>query len=167
MDVLLHTQHGSHLYGLQNSNSDRDFLTVLANANNGRKYAKQTIVDGLDATVLNLSTFMAQCDKGVPQALEALFSAKADIDLLGDVRQAYRVNTAVVYNTYNRTIKNFALTPDAPFKKRRHAARLTLNRNTLLATGRFDPTMTENEIAYANRLAELEGQTLLDALERI
>jgi len=167
MTILFRTRHGSHLYGLAHAGSDEDWYTVISNPGSKRKkYSKQTIHDGLDSTLISLSTFMVQCYNGVPQALESLFSQEPEVDLLTDFRSSYRINTSTTVATYKRTIKNFVLDGEASFKKRRHAARLTFNMNSLIEFGRFNPTMTPTEIKTANTLATLEGKDLLDVLER-
>lgn len=166
MTVLFRTRHGSHLYGLAHAGSDEDWYTVIAKRGGMRKRdARQTIMNGLDSTVVDLSTFMHNCDMGVPQALEAMFSTEAEIDLLTDMRASYRINTANMVGTYKRTIKNFLL-DDPTYKKRRHALRLFMNLSTALETGRFDPRLSEREIQIANTLAHEKGETILEFIER-
>lgn len=165
MTILFRTRHGSHLYGLAHAGSDEDWYTIIANPGSKRKkYAKQTIHDGLDSTVLSLSTFMTQCYNGVPQALEALFSEEPEIDLLTDFRQSYRINTSTTVATYKRTIRSFIM-EGATYKKKRHAVRLSMNLTTMLKTGRFNPRMTEYEISMASMAAHFEDELLLKTLE--
>lgn len=153
--ILLRTIHGSHLYGLNHSNSDIDYYTVVTNKDNRRKatYAKQTILDGVDSTVIDLSTFMKQVHAGVPQALEALFSQKAEVDVLTHLRKSYRIDTARAVVTYRRTIKNFSFEDE---KHRRHAVRLCFNLEELIQTGRFNPTLNPTQIEMVYRLAAAE-----------
>lgn len=148
-EVLFSTVHGSHLYGTAHSGSDRDMFTVVTRLphvshNAKSKYAKQTIKSGLDETVVDLSTFMNGCWKGVPQYLEAMFSDKAVYDRLGTFRHSFRVGSSVL-PTYLRTMKAFAYDErDGGVKKRRHALRLGLNAREISLHGRFNPTMTED-----------------------
>jgi predicted nucleotidyltransferase len=156
MTVLFRTIHGSHLYGLATPESDTDWYTVVANKPGRRKatYAKQSIHDGLDSTTIDLSTFRKQCDAGVPQALEALFSQVPEVDLLTDFRASYRIDTAKVTATYRRTMRNFA--EDNTFKKRRHVIRLFMNLQDMTNKGRFNPTLCSGDIAIVNEIAEHE-----------
>ncbi len=155
-EVLFSTPHGSHLYGLATPTSDRDFYTVVTRlphvAHNGTKarYAKQTIKGQDDNFVIDLSTFMLLCEKGVPQALEAMFSQVPTEDRIADLRRQYRVGTAVL-PTYLRTIKSFMLAGD--FKRRRHAFRLALNARDIADSGRFNPTLTPSRAEYVSDLA--------------
>lgn len=192
--TVLETVHGSHLYGLATPTSDLDTYRVVARRAEdysalevrGSEHFKtvQTIKDGDDVLVTNLSAFLRKCDEGVPQALEALFSPVAT-SLLEDFRQSYFINTAAVANTYRRTIMNFARlgvedgeasallapTSDRDGKKkrvreslrakkparvqthgmlkyRRHSLRLLLNLEEAMATGRFNPRLTEAQRAF-------------------
>jgi len=159
METLFRTIHGSNLYGLAHENSDEDYYTVLANRPRRRsRYAKQTIVDNIDSMVVDLSTFTRYADLGVPQALEAMFSSYAEIDLIEDYRLSYRANMANARDRYTRTIKSFALNDD--FKRRRHAFRLCLNLIVLMDTGRFNPRLSPQEAirvsAWAGRENYLE-----------
>ena len=70
---LLRSIHGSHLYGLAHANSDNDTYIVV---DQGTRRAKQKIVGKEDVTVLTLGEFARQIHKGVPQALEALYSVR-------------------------------------------------------------------------------------------
>lgn len=141
MEILFRTIHGSRLYGTSRVDSDKDYYTVIANRPHPRKhYAKQTIKGKLDETVVDLSTWIAYCDKGVPQALEAMFSPVPEVDLLADFRRAYRIDTAAVVGRYQRTIKSFSL--GETVKLRRHALRLALNLREAVRTGRFNPKLS-------------------------
>ena len=136
--VLLRTVHGSRLYGLAHADSDDDNYFVV---DQGTRRAKQTIVGKDDITVLTLAEFAHQIHKGVPQALEALFSPAGDALDLDAYRHHFYVDTAACLNTYRRTIKSFSLAGD--FKRRRHALRLAYNLRDLAADGRFNPRLTE------------------------
>lgn len=142
MTVLLRTIHGSHLYGLAHKGSDKDIYEVIATKRTARKRnIKQTIVDGVDKTVVDLSTFMHMVDECVPQALEALWTPVAEVDKLHEFRTQYRVNRAKMKEVYIRTALNFAKNDDV--KRRRHAIRLLLNLGAALEYGKFNPRLSE------------------------
>lgn len=130
--LLLRTVHGSQLYGTAHAGSDIDIYEVHDYCDN-----RQVITKNLDITRVSLSKFLLLCDKGVPQALEAMFSPLATTDVLADYRRAYRPNIPNARETYARTIKNFALS-DKP-KAQRHARRLARNLSDLERYGRFNP----------------------------
>ena len=66
---FLRTIHGSHLYGTNHAGSDVDWYEIWLTGKNN-----QAVVNGVDTTKVNLETFVRLIDKGVPQAIEALFS---------------------------------------------------------------------------------------------
>lgn len=114
---LLETIHGSHLYGLANATSDRDYYRVIENQTeftaNGKpkqksNKTKQRIHNGDDVLEISLSSFLIKCDEGVPQALEAMFSRLTPPNPFDEFRRSYMVNTARFATTYRRTILNFA-----------------------------------------------------------
>lgn len=155
MEVLFKTQHGSKLYGLANADSDDDWFTVVSkkgvtNAHTRKRYAKQSIVDGVDSTVVDFSTWMAGCLKGVPQYLEAMFATNPQYDAIEDFRNSFRV-TSMTWDTYYRTIKSFAL--QEGYKPKRHALRLGLNLQDIGRYGRFNPTLSEQDAAYISDMA--------------
>lgn len=160
MEVLFKTRHGSHLYGLNHADSDEDFYTVVDRPRGRRyKYSKQTIHNNEDSVVVNLSTWLRLCEKGVPQALEAMFAPNPLIDNLPFLRSAFRAGIPA-RQTYARTITNFVMNDD--FKRRRHAVRLGFNLRDLGRYGRFNPVMTEEQKLVANTLAGgLTGEVLL------
>lgn len=138
METMLFTPHGSHLYGLAHAGSDEDYYTVVPSSTSRKN--RQRIRGNLDTLVVTLSSFRMQCDDGVPQALEALFSPLADPGPLSAFRNAYLPDTGKTVTRYLRVMKHFALSED--FKSRRHAFRVATNLNDLLATGRFNPMLT-------------------------
>jgi hypothetical protein len=149
--MLFQTVHGSRLYGLAHEGSDYDWYTVVPKVHTARAtYAKQKVVDNLDTTVIDLPTWLKQCQEGVPQALEAMFSQMATHDDLGALRAGYRVGTQV-YETYYKTIKSFALSED--YKRKRHSLRLALNLQELGRYGRFNPTLSEADARYVSDMA--------------
>lgn len=139
--LLVRAVTGSHLYGLAHAGSDLDFYEVYDRLP-GIRQARQTITGDLDVTRVGLSKFMAMADAGVPQALEVMFAPtdRCEVDVLADLRRAYRANVPEARATYARTIKNFAAATDA--KRQRHARRLAANLTSLERWGRFDPTDT-------------------------
>jgi predicted nucleotidyltransferase len=141
MTVLLRTIHGSHLYGLAHDGSDKDIYEVVETKRTKKKRnIKQTIVNGVDKTVVDLSTFMHMVDECVPQALEALWTPVAEVDKIHEFRTNYRVNRAKMKEVYIRTALNFAQRDD--IKSRRHAIRLMLNLGAALEYGKFNPQLS-------------------------
>lgn len=150
--VLFKTQHGSHLYGLNHADSDEDFYTVVDVPRGRRyKYSKQRITDEEDSVTVNLPTWLRLCDKGVPQALEAMFAPNPLVDNLPFLRSAYRAG-GEVRRTYARTITNFVMSDE--FKRKRHAVRLGFNLRDIGRYGRFNPQMNDYQKFIANRFAE-------------
>ena len=149
-EILFRTISGSRLYKFHRTDSDYDYFTVVSNVPRKRaRHAKQKIVGNQDSLVCDLSTFMQDCEKGVPQALEAMYSPIAEVDMISEFRAGYRINTAKVANTYRRTINNFLKSGD--FKRTRHAFRLQINLDQALRYGRIWPVLTEDEIEWCTR----------------
>lgn len=160
-EVLFKTVHGSRLYGLANANSDEDFYTVVTKKQTDTRigkqtrarYAKQKINGAEDSMVVDFGTWVEMCRSGVPQALEAMFSnMPVGDDRIADFRSSFRVGTEV-YERYLRTIKSFALAEDDSIKRRRHALRLALNLNEMARTGRFNPTLSQEDAEYVTLYA--------------
>ena len=152
MELLLRTVHGSRLYGLSHAQSDFDYFEVYG----WTKFrGKQKIADGDDRTRQSYDRFMRYCEKGVPQYLEAMFSTMADVDNFPFNRAWYGIDYVNVRDTYLRTVKSFwmAGVEENNFKKKRHSARLALNLTTIYERGRFNPTLTPQEIARVNEMA--------------
>lgn len=165
MDVLFKTVHGSKLYGLSHENSDDDFYTVVSKVKTAKaRYSTHKINGTEDSVVVDFGTWLDQCRKGVPQALEAMFSDKPLVDEIGDLRSGFRVGTEV-YDTYFRTMKSFALSDE--FKKRRHALRLGFSMRDIRREGRFNPTLTPMRIEVVNGLATLPQAHVYDWAKRI
>lgn len=159
--MLFKTVHGSHLYGLAHEDSDDDFYVVVNTVKKNRaKYAKQSIIDGVDTTTLDWGTWVNQCQAGVPQALEAMFSQKPLYEAPGirEFRASFRTGPAM-RDRYYRTIDNFLAEPN--FKKNRHGLRLALNLRDGLRYGWFNPTLTAKQKVWATYHAKY---TELDAL---
>lgn len=156
-ETVLHTVHGSHLYGLAHEDSDYDTYRVVVNA--PKKYAAQGVsAGGLDATVMHLDRFLAQLYKGVPQAVEAYFSRFAWVHPhYAPFIAAHRLNSYQVYDTYRRTALNIGLSGDG-YKSRRHAVRLAVNLLDFVRHGWFDPTLDIHTARWIGYAARLEGE---------
>lgn len=159
--MLFKTIHGSHLYGLAHEGSDRDYYVVVETQRNKKaRYAKQSIIDGIDTTTVDFGTWVNMCQSGVPQALEAMFSQEAEVDHLKEFRNAFRVGNGI-RDKYYRTIDNFLVKTDP--KKNRHALRLALNLRDALRYGRFNPHLTPREAIWVTFMANNnELETLRD-----
>jgi predicted nucleotidyltransferase len=163
MSTLLKTVHGSHLYGLAHAASDLDIYEVIATERTARKRnIKQTINNGLDKTLVDMSTFMNMVDNCVPQALEALWSPVAEVDKIKTFRYSYRVNRVQMTTVYLRTARNFA---EGNNKQKRHALRLMMNLTTALRFGMFNPKLTPIQIFELNIL--MTGNDYTDVYESV
>lgn len=155
MTTILETVHGSRLYGLTHPGSDLDVYRVVPSWNRARKHdVRQTVRDGVDTTVIGLSTFMHMCEQGVPQALEAMFSPVATVDRMAELREGYRVGW-MMRKTYMRTATNF-INGDTE-KKRRHACRLVLNLREAERTGRFNPMLDAETLRVLENWSGMYG----------
>lgn len=161
-EVLLSTVHGSHLYGLAREHSDLDTYIVVSD-NNGKVKPQQTIIDNHDTTLIGLSAFMKQIHKGVPQALEALYSPYADIDDL-PFRNFYYCNSSEVVNTYLRTMKSFMLDTRHEYKYKKHALRLTYNLNSILEYGFFTPVLNSFQKETILQVSNLTTSEYVDMI---
>lgn len=156
--VLFKTIHGSRLYGLNTDSSDEDYYVVTPTRKVSRQInAKQTIIGDQDVVAVDFKSFTTLAQKGVPQALETMFSQASKSDFFEDYRQNYYASDPEVIHTYMRTIKSFSLTERDPFKRKRHALRLSLNLEELMYTGRFNPTLKPEDAMRITRLAKKEG----------
>lgn len=136
--LVMLTVHGSRLYGTNHTDSDWDWYEVHTDVK-----TKQRIDHDQDVTKVSMTDFVRFLDKGVPQAVEALFSPVAWWSpMYRPFFAGYRLNLFKTYDTYQRTISNFNETP----KQVRHAKRLQMNLTTLLEHGRFNPTLNDNEL---------------------
>lgn len=150
--LLLKTIHGSRLYGLHHEDSDWDWFEIYGY---DKFRGKQTIQAGDDRTRTSYDRFMLYAEKAVPQYLEAMWSTKAEFDNMPFDRFSYRPNMTTVRDTYMRTIKAFWIEgwETDSFKKRRHAIRMALNLRQMHECGRFNPTLTDEQIDYCNTRA--------------
>ena len=79
--ILFKAQSGSKLYGLNNSNSDDDFIIVTPTVKTKKMLnAKQKITGDKDIVTLDFATFTHMATIGVPQVLEIMFSEKYHSD---------------------------------------------------------------------------------------
>lgn len=160
--LILYTVHGSRLYGLAHQHSDYDTYTVFLGGARDKKYARQRINGDDDTFAIHFDIFLQHVARGIPQALESLYS-----------QQAYRAReyTPLLQNLYPslpdtrdryyRTALNFGLreykTPAERFKKARHALRITYNLQDLMRYGAFNPTLTPDQAEYLTTLATAYG----------
>ena len=163
MTELFRTEHGSHLYGLANENSDHDIFVVRAN---GPRKAEHTIRGVYDIVEVGMTTFLRRCMEGSHQSCEALFSNRKHYSEEGlkykPMFESIQVTGKDVFAKYERTIRKFAF---GDFKRRRHGARLWLNLRDMREYGRFDPTLSADEKDFVNSIAELyEGNDMLERL---
>lgn len=165
MDILFKTVHGSKLYGLSHELSDDDYYTVVSKfKTNKAKYSTHKITGTDDSVVVDFGTWLEQCRKGVPQALEAMYSQMPMVDKIAPVRANFRVGTEV-YNTYLRTIKSFAMQEE--FKTKRHSLRLGFNMRSIRERGRFNPTLSDKQIEIVNGLATLPSDHVYEWAKKI
>jgi hypothetical protein len=169
--VLFKTIHGSRLYGLGTPDSDEDWYVVTPTRYIARKVnAKQTIIGDQDVVAVDFRSFTALATKGVPQALEAMFSCQAESPYFEDYRNNWYASDGEVIHTYMRTIKSFSLNENEGymgFKQRRHSLRLAINLEELLYTGRFNPTLPSPKAARITHLAEKTGNSFIKELKAI
>lgn len=156
------TVHGSHLYGLEHADSDQDVFTVTTStAPRARQHIR---LDGTDTAVVGFDAFVRRAISGSHQSVEALFSPyqqwSSHLELQPYLR-GLRIGGAAVAAKYERTILAFS---GGDYKKRRHAARLSLNLDQLRRHGRFCPVLNDLEKDYVSTVADLHGDRLLDEL---
>jgi len=152
--ILFQTIHGSRLYGLSHDDSDYDYYTVVDKVKHRKaKYATHSIIGNRDSVVVDFGTWIEQCKQGVPQALEAMFSQKAEVDEIEWFRWAFHVGSNEVFDRYLRTIKSFAFSEKDPYKRKRHSLRLALNFAQMRKAGRFNPTLARTEVEMISEMA--------------
>lgn len=138
--IVLKTITGSRLYGFAHADSDYDSYAVVEHGPN-----KHSVIGLDDVAIINLETYLAHLEKGVPQAVEALWSDKRQVAKEWEAYfDSLQPNLTGMLDTYPRVIKKF-LDKDTP-KGRRHAMRLANNLADMYTKGRFDPTL-ENQRA--------------------
>lgn len=161
---LFKTVHGSRLYGLNHAGSDEDWYSVIL----GLSKTTQKISDNQDIIAMDYSTFLSQAEKGVPQALESMFSTRVVFDHIPSFRRNFVPNYGSTIDTYGRTIRGFARSSKDSLKRQRHAIRLTLNLDKLWKTGRFDPTLDTTEVAVVRSLEHvMDSEELISQLSSL
>lgn len=158
---LVTVKHGSHLYNLATPESDIDLYTIYDFLNKNwrpSRQVRQHIEGETDQVKISLDKFIEQLKKGVPQAVEVLFSHPdywIDFDpdwenTAGCLEQL--LDTNVVLETYRRTVMNFFAQDD--FKRNRHGFRLLLNADELKRTGSFNPSLSDYQVDIVTELAK-------------
>lgn len=164
--ILFKTPSGSALYGMNHKDSDVDYYIISPTRYVARQVAKQSIIDGIDTVTVDFSQFTEMAEKGVPQALEAMFSRKASSPYFEAYRQGFYASDPRVIKTYMRTIRSFSLYDASDFKMRRHALRLAFNLNELLHKGRFNPTLPRTFVKDITKAATLPDKEYFKALRK-
>jgi len=157
MTTILETVHGSHLYGLNHSDSDRDIFRVVDTL--GR--TKHNVTEESDLTQMSLDRFLENVFHGSHQSCEALFSPVAVVDpKYRPLFSGIRVTGADVFARYRRTIHAFSY---GTMKQRRHAVRLGFNLADLKRYGRFNPQLSDDQKTKVIVVSQLySGQSLYD-----
>lgn len=171
--TVLRTIHGSHLYGLAHEGSDTDTYEVVLFDRPGLKhYAHRD--KKTDHLVLSFDRFLEMAGRGVPQALEALWSPYAEVDkAFAPVFSSLRPEYYETIDRHARTVRNFshnsggrtgaAATRVSNTKLMRHALRLLLNAEAFRTHGRFSPALNEDQIAWVKTTAERDD--VLDLID--
>lgn len=161
---LVTVKVGSHLYGLARPSSDIDLYTVYDFTHKNyrpNRQVGQIIDEEVDSVKISWDKFREFVFKGVPQALEVLFSDSTFwldwreewIKKTNSLQEEIDMHIPDILDTYRRTIMNFFAEED--FKKNRHGFRLLLNAGELKTEGWFDPTLAGIQKEYINGKAEL------------
>ena len=159
MSAIFGTPHGSHLYGLAHERSDRDYYFVYSNdhvfANGEEGQRIYSYGDRPEDYVrVRLEKFLGLLRKGVPQAVEALFSRQKEwySPEWQPMLEGIRITSGEQFHTYERTIRSFAQGDE---KRRTHAARLYCNLRELRGTGRLASSrLTPEQIAYVRHMGK-------------
>ena len=158
MTPILTTVAGSHLYGLNHASSDYDTYEVVLTG-----CTRQRVVGSFDLTTVTLRDYLKQVEKGVPQALEALFSPVKQVEPeWAAYFQALRPDYYSTVATYQRTIRNFLEGGTA--KKWKHAVRLSFNLRDFRAEGVFNPRLDVGQRAVVQ---SVERQNVAESLVKL
>lgn len=154
--------HGSHLYGLARPDSDTDYYEIYDFYNQRyrpKRQASQKIVGELDEVKISLDRFTDLCFKGVPQAIEVLFSPEEAwvvengwLDISAQTKLELGNHMPAILETYKRTALNFFYSKKDQEKKRRHAFRLMINASELKASGQMHSRLVEEQVELINSL---------------
>lgn len=156
---LLSTAAGSRLYGLSRPDSDWDHYVVVLEGSR----ARQEVVGDQDVTVVPLGAYVKMVERGVPQALEALWSPVA----VRDPRwAAYFSALRPNYHEARRQhLKDHATNNVSPEKLRQRYARLALNTMSLAAHNRYNPVLSGWRLQLVQ--AARDSQELSDLLHQM
>src|SRR5690606_19830742 len=98
--LLLRSYAGSILHGLESSESDTEVLEVYATGNVSEfgkvRHEIHSMDNGIDLTRMSLSRFMERAMAGSHQALDAMFSSKVEVDLIGDLRRGFHCGHSAI-----------------------------------------------------------------------
>ena len=154
---------GSHLYGNNHNDSDKDFYCITSSPHPSRIHKKTRVVKHMshryDVTEMDLSTFSRFAYDGIPQALEAMYAPQEAVllDKLSEYRHSFRASLPAMRDNYRRVIRNHDgedLTP----KKRFHALRLATNfHEAANGNGRFNPRLDDETIKLYTWLSQPEN----------
>ena len=149
--LLLQTVHGSHLYGTYTPDSDYDTYEVHRFGKTRQRVRGQD-----DRTRTGLVDFTAQVLRGVPQALEALYSPYAWMEPEWEwYFKALRPGYYETLDRYRRTIINFHLDPRGNgLKRRKHDLRLYLNLEEFKRKGHFNPVIAPKDQQWIASLVD-------------
>ena len=158
MTRVLSTVAGSHLYGLNQASSDYDTYKVVLTG-----CTKQSVVGRFDLTTVTLRDYLKQVEKGVPQALETLFSPVKVVEpewaaYFASLRPDYYSTLA----TYQRTIRNFL--EGETSKKWKHAVRMSFNLRDFQDEGVFNPRLDVGQRAVVQ---SVERQNVAGGLVKL
>ena len=164
MTRLLRTVHGSRLYGLHHADSAYDWFEVHGW---DKSRSKQKITGDQDTVRTSLDSFLWNCNRGVPQFLEAMFSQQCTVNEIPFITEAYRPAIDATRITYRRTIKKLWLkgVEENNVKFKRHAVRMHFNLEDMQGTGRFNPTLNDFDKQLVHVLADMEDAFGFDKIE--
>lgn len=161
--MLYSVVNGSNLYGLATSHSDVDVYNVYA----GKGKSSQRFCGDFDITTHSFDSWIKNCNKGIPQALEAMFAPTSFVleSAVEDFRHSFYAHGAEVIDTYSRTIYKLAMGNQ---RKRGHAIRLAFQLSDIMESGRFNPRLTaDKKSVWHALLAEDTVDKYRKELERI
>jgi len=167
MTLLFRSYAGSILHGLSTPSSDIDIFEIHSESFGSAHANKQEVqkIEGeLDVTKITLSRFMQRSMDGSHQCLDAMFSSIAEVDEISALRKSFYAGSSTV-EVFGRSIRELA--HQKPPKKRRHAVRVTLNLIQMMETGRYEPRLTEPEIAETDRISRLSTDQFYSAIQEL
>jgi predicted nucleotidyltransferase len=160
---VLKCLHGSHLYGLARPDSDLDYYEIYDFYNRRyrpKKQSSQKIVGQLDEVKITLDRYIDLCFKGVPQAVEVLFSPEETwviendwLNISSQIKSELRNHMPAILETYKRTALNFFFSKKDGEKKKRHAFRLLLNASELKVSGQMHTRLVGEQVELIDELS--------------